>query len=132
MKKLMIFLFCSVTLLTGCAKENSHSSLEISGFVNHLRDQGVDGTLELHVPDNEDIEYIANYIISKYTSTRIISLFKFTNKERAEFNLAEAIKNPKMSGQARNGTIIMAATFYPPDEEAANKIKELFVNYKFE
>ena len=131
MQKLTIFLFVSVAVLFGCAGEDAYSNLAISGFVNQLRDQGVDGTLEIDIPDNEDIEYVANYVISKYTSTRIISFFKFTNVESAEFNLKEAMKNSKMSGQARNGTIIMAATFYPSDEEAVNKIKNLFLDYKF-
>ena len=131
MKKLAIILLCSVASLIGCAGEETYSNLAISGFIDQLRDQGVDGTLEISVPNNDDIEYIANYVIAKYTSTRIISFFKCINMERAEFNLKEAIKNPKMSGQARNGDIIMAATFYPPDEAAVNKIRDLFVNYKF-
>ena len=131
MKRLAITIVVSIVALFGCSSEDTQSSFVISGFIDHLRDQGVDGTLDITVPDNEDIEYIANYVISKYTSTRIISFFKCTNTERAELNLREAMKNPKMSGQARNGPIFMAATFYPPDDEAVNKIKELFVNYEF-
>jgi len=129
---LAAILFVSVAMLLGCAGEDAHPTLAISGFTDHLKDQGADGTLQLDTPSNEDIEYVANYVISKFTSTRIVSFFKFTSVERAEFNLKEAMKNPKMSGQARNGTIIMAATFYPPDDEAVNKIKELFLNYDFE
>ncbi len=131
MKKIAIFLLVSTIVLFGCAGEDAYSKLAIGGFVKYLRDQGVDGTLEIDIPDNEDIEYVANYVISKYTSTRVISFFKFTNLESAESNLQDAMKNPKMSGQARNGTIIMAATFYPSDEEAVNKIKDLFIDYKF-
>jgi len=131
MKKAVIYLLFLATLLIGCSRETEHSELIIGGFINHLRDQGVDGTLEINIPSNEKMEYVANYVIAKYTSTRIISFFKFSSAESAESSLAEAIKNPKMSGQARNGTIIMAATFYPPDEEAVNRIKELFLDYKF-
>ena len=131
MKRLAIFLIVSVAALFGCAGEDAYSNFPISGFINHLRDQGVDGTLELDIASNEDIEYVANFVISKFTSTRIISFFQFTNLESAKFNLKEAMKNPKMSGQARNGTIIMAATFYPPDDEAVAKIKALFLDYNF-
>lgn len=131
MKKLAVFLFVSIAVLSGCAGEDAYSKLAISELIDQLRDQGVDGTLEIAIPDNEDIEYVANYVISKYTSTRIISFFKFTNMESAELNLKQAMNNPKMSGQARNGTILMAATFYPSDEEAVNKIKKLFLDFQF-
>lgn len=132
MNKLAIILIVSVAVLFGCGTENASTNLVISGFIDHLRDQGVDGRLEIDIPNNDDIEYVANYVISKYTSTRVITLFKFTNIESAKINLSRAMENPKMSGQARNGTIIMAATFYPADEEAVNKIKDLFLEHKFQ
>jgi len=116
-------------VMLGCTSKEVYLDPALSGFINHLRDQGVEGSLEVSVPDNPEIEYVANYLISKFTSTRIISFFKFTSKEAAEFNLGEAMKNPKMSGQARNGKILMAATFYPPDEEAVGKIRALFLAY---
>ncbi len=129
MKEFAIILIVTTAVLFGCAGEDAHSDFAISGFINHLRDQGVDGTLDIGFPDNEEIEYIANYVISKYTSTRIITFFQFSNIESAKLNLKDAMKNPKMSGQSRNGTIIMAATFYPSDEEAVNKVKCLFLDY---
>jgi hypothetical protein len=59
-------------------------------------------------------------------------VFKFKDAEKAEANLQEALKNDKLSGQASNGTLVMAATFYPPDEEAVEKIKALFLAHEFE
>ena len=132
MKILTVLLLISIAGLHGCGREDADSHFAISGFVDQLQELGVDGTLEMTVPNNEDIEYIANYVVSKYTSTRIISFFKCTNIESTETHFKEALKNPKMSGQARNGTIIMAATFYPPDQEAVDKIKDLFLDYNFD
>jgi len=131
MRGFLIIATLSLTSLLGCSPQGTPSTHEVSSFIEELESNGVDGSLEIQVPNNSDMEYIANYVISAYTSTRIISLFKFRNEEQAEFNLAEAQKNPKMSGQARNGTLLMAATFYPPDEEAVNKIRALFLAHTF-
>jgi hypothetical protein len=132
MKHVAIALLVMIPLLAGCGREEEPSGLAISGFVDLLKDQGIDGTLDVVTPSNADIEYVANFVIAKYTSTRVISFFKFTDPERAEHNLQEALKNPKMSGQAINGSILMAATFYPPDESAVARIREMFLAYKFE
>lgn len=82
-------------------------------------------------PFNDDMEYIATYKIAVFTSTRIISIFKFKTSEKAQFNLEEAMKNPHMAGQARNGAFVMAATFFPPDEAAVAAIRDLFVSHEF-
>jgi hypothetical protein len=130
------FFLIAILLLTpllGCSPQGTQTTTrEVSSFVDELKSNGVDGSLKIQVPANSEMEYIANYVISAYTSTRIISFFKFKSEERAEFNLAEAMKNPKLSGQARNGTLLMAATFYPPDEEAVDKIRALFMAHKFD
>ena len=131
MRSLSVIVMLLLTITLGCSSQETPSTLEVSSFIEELKSNGVDGSLEIQVPDNPDIEYIATYVVAAYTSTRIISFFKFTNEERAEFNLAEAMKNPKFAGQARNGTLLMAATFYPPDEEAVNKIKVLFLAHTF-
>lgn len=131
LRSLSIIVMLLLTITLGCSPQETPSTLEVSSFIEELKSNGVDGSLEIQVPDNPDIEYIATYVVAAYTSTRIISFFKFTNEERAEFNLAEAMKNPKFAGQSRNGTLLMAATFYPPDEEAVNKIKVLFLAHTF-
>ena len=131
MRSLSVIVMLLLTITLGCSSQETPSTLEVISFIEELKSNGVDGSLEIQVPDNPDIEYIATYVVAAYTSTRIISFFKFTNEERAEFNLAEAMKNPKFAGQARNGTLLMAATFYPPDEEAVNKIKALFLAHTF-
>ncbi|VAW81653.1 hypothetical protein MNBD_GAMMA14-1156 [hydrothermal vent metagenome] len=59
-------------------------------------------------------------------------MFKFKDAEKAEANLQESLKNDKLFGQARNGKFVMTATFYPPDEDAVNKIKTLFLAQKFD
>ena len=131
MRGIAIFGILLLALLAGCSPQGTESTRDVSSFIEVLKSNGVDGSLEIQMPNNEDIEYVANYVISAYTSTRIITFFKFINEERAEFNLEEAMKNPKLSGQARNGRLVMAATFYPPDEEAVGKIKALFLDHKF-
>lgn len=126
--------FATIALLFslfGCTQQITPSPPEIGSFIDVLKENGVDGSLDIQIPTNSDMEYVANYVISAYTSTRILSFFKFTSEERADFNLGEAMKNPKLTGQARNGTLLMAATFYPPDEEAVDKIRELFLAHKF-
>jgi predicted TIM-barrel fold metal-dependent hydrolase len=122
----------SLTLLSGCSEEGVKTPVEMSAFIQELKANGVEGSLLIRAPFNEDMEYVAEYAIAKYTSTRIISVFKFKDAEKAEANLQEALKNDKLSGQASNGTLVMAATFYPPDEEAVEKIKALFLAHEFE
>ena len=128
----LMSLLLPLILLTGCSQEGVQAPLEQSAFIEELQENGVDGSLTIRGPVNEDMEYVAEYALAKYTSTRIISLFKCKDAEKAAANLAEALKNPKLSGQARNGTFIMAATFYPPDDEAVDKIKALFLAHEFE
>ena len=132
MKNFLISLLVSLTLLSGCSEEGVKTPVEMSAFIEELKANGVEGSLLIRAPFNEDMEYVAEYAIAKYTSTRIISVFKFKDAEKAEANLQEALKNDKLSGQASNGMFVMAVTFYPPDEEAVEKIKALFLAHKFE
>jgi predicted TIM-barrel fold metal-dependent hydrolase len=132
MKKFLVSLLVSLALLSGCSEEAVKTPVEMSAFIEELKANGVEGSLLIRAPFNEDMEYVAEYAIAKYTSTRIISVFKFKDAEKAEANLQEALKNDKLSGQASNGTFVMAATFYPPDEEAVEKIKALFLAHEFE
>lgn len=132
MKNFLIHVLLLLMLLSGCSQESVKAPLELSAFIEALKENAVDGTLLIRGPINEDMEYVAEYTIAKYSSTRIISLFKCKDSEKAEANLKEALKNPKLSGQARNGTFIMVATFYPPDEEAVEKIRAIFLAHEFE
>lgn len=132
MKSFLINVLVPLILLNGCSQERVNAPLELSAFIEELKENAVDGTLMIRGPINEDMEYVAEYTIAKYSSTRIVSLFKCKDTEKAEANLKEALKNPKLSGQASNGTFIMAATFYPPDEEAVEKIKAIFLAHEFE
>ena len=132
MKKLLMTLLVPLVLLTGCSQDGVPTPLEISSFIEELKKNGVDGTLSIRGPVNEDMEYVAEFAIAKYTSTRIISLFKCKDAEKARANLEEALKNTKLSGQASNGNFIMAATFYPPDEKAVEKIEAIFLAQVFE
>jgi len=128
------FIVIAILLLTpilGCSPQGTETTREVSTFIDELKSNGVDGSLNIQVPGNSEMEYIATYAIAAYTSTRIISFFKFRTEQQAEFNLSEAMKNPKLSGQARNGTILMGATFHPPDEKAVNEIRALFLAHKF-
>ena len=119
-------------LLFGCDQIPLDTTIEISSFIDKLKAEGVEGKLELDFPANKEIEYIATYVISVYTSTRILSFFKCSDVEEAQRSLVKMMKNPKMTGQARNGTMIMAATFFPPEEAAVVKIKELFLEHNFD
>ena len=132
MKNFSATAFLILPFLLGCSPQGTQTTHEVSSFIQELKGNGVDGALQIKAPINDDMDYIATYVISAYTSTRILTFFKCKDQEKAEYNLREAMKNPKLSGQARNGTIIMAATFYPPDEVAVGRIKELFTAHKFE
>ena len=129
-KKLLMNL--SLAVLIGCTPQGENAPLELSGFIEELKAHGLDGSLVLREPLGEDMDYVAEYAIAKYTSTRIISLFKCKDVATAERNLQQALENTKLSGQARNGTFVMAATFYPPDEESVEEIQKLFLEYRFE
>jgi len=122
----------SLALLSGCSQEGVKAPADLSAFIDVLKENGVDGTLLVRAPFNEDMEYVAEYAIARFASTRIISFFKFKDAEKADANLQDLLKNDKLSGQASNGTFIMAATFYPPDDEAVEKIKALFLAHEFE
>ncbi|HHH44934.1 MAG TPA: hypothetical protein ENK49_12420 [Gammaproteobacteria bacterium] len=132
MKYLLASLIVSLALLGGCSDEGVKAPVEIRPFIDDLKANGVDGTLLVRPPFNEDMEYIAEYAIARIASTRIISVFKFRDAEKAQTNLQESLKNDKLSGQVRNGRFVMVATFYPPDEEAVAKIKALFLAQEFE
>ncbi len=132
MNKLSMYILVPLILLTGCNQQGMPTPVELSAFIEALKENGVDGTLSIRGPVNEDMEYVAELAIAKYASTRIISLFKCKDAEKARANLEEALKNPKLSGQASNGRFIMAATFYPPDEKAVEKIKTIFLAHVFE
>ena len=132
MKSLLVSLFVALLLLGGCGKEGVGTPAELSPFFEALKENGVDGSVMIRPPFNEDMDYVAEYAIAKYASTRIISLFKFKDAEKAEVNLQDSLKNDKLSGQARNGKFVMVATFFPPDEEAVDKIKALFLAQKFD
>jgi len=132
MKKILTSLFVALLLLTGCGKEGVGTPAELSAFIEELKENGVDGSVLIRPPFNEDMDYVAEYAIAKYASTRIISLFRFKDAEKAEANLQETLKNDKLSGQARNGKFVMVATFFPADEAAVEKIKTLFLAQKFD
>jgi hypothetical protein len=133
MKKLLLILILSLpAVLTGCTPQGVNAPLELSGFIEKLKEHGLEGGLVLRAPVNGDMEYVAEYAVAKYTSTRIISIFKCKDAGTAERNLQEALKNTKLSGQARNGTFVMAATFYPPDADAVDRIRTLFLEHRFE
>lgn len=132
MKNCAIGVMLMVAVLTGCAPQGPAAPPELSGFIETLQQQGLDGNLVLRDPLNQEMEYVAEYAIAKYTSTRIISLFKCKDIETAEVTLQEALQNRKLAGQARNGFFVMAATFYPPDDEAVEKIRTLFLEHRFE
>ena len=125
-------LLLSLALLAGCSQEGVQAPAEISAFIDKLKENGVDGTLHVRAPFNEDMEYVAEYAIARFASTRIISLFKFKDAVKAEANLQDTLKNDKLSGQASNGIFVMVATFYPPDDEAVGKIKALFLAHEFD
>ena len=132
MKNYLASLFVSLALLTGCSGEGVKAPAELSAFIDELKENGVDGTLLVRAPFNEDMEYVAEYAVARFASTRILSFFKFKDAEKADANLQDLLKNDKLTGQASNGTFIMAATFYPPDDEAVEKIKALFLAHEFD
>lgn len=131
-KKSLLIILLPLVLLLGCGEDTAYKSTTISSFIDVLKQNGVDGTIEVAITDNEDIDYVATYVISAFTSTRILSFFKCRDEASAIKNLNDAMQNSKLSGQARNGTIIFAATFYPPDEKAVGEIRELFLAHEFQ
>ncbi len=132
MKNLLISLLVPLLLLTGCSEEGVRAPAELSAFFEQLKADGVDGSVLVRPPFNDDMEYVAEYAIAKYASTRIISLFRFKDAEKAEENLQQSLQNDKLSGQARNGKFVMVATFFPSDEGAVEKIKMLFLAQKLD
>ena len=132
MRTYLVGLFVLLALLTGCSGEGVKAPAELSAFVDELKENGVDGTLLIRAPFSDDMEYVAEYAIARFASTRIISVFKFKDAEKADANLQALMENDKLSGQAINGTFIMVATFYPPDDEAVEKIKTLFLVHEFD
>jgi hypothetical protein len=131
MTRFFTICFLSTAILFGCGQDQTGTIPGISGFIDLLEENGIHGDVTMEPPFNDDMEYIATYKIAVFTSTRIISIFKFKTSEKAQFNLEEAMKNPRMAGQARNGTFVMAATFFPPDEAAVAAIRDLFVSHEF-
>lgn len=132
MRNFLMGMMVLVLGLAGCAQDEAEIAHDLAGFIEVLKAEGVDGSLTMRDPLNDDMVYMAEYAISMFISTRFISIFKCKDEQTAETNLQDALKNPKLSGQARNGRYLMAATFYPAEEEAVAKIKKLFLAHKFE
>ncbi len=132
MKSVFLGMLVLMLGLTGCAEDGADADHGLGSFIKVLKAEGVDGNLTMTSPLNDSMVYVAEYAISRFTSTRIISIFKCKDEQKAEANLQDALKNDKLSGQARNGRYLMAATFYPAEEVAVGKIKELFLAHKFE
>ena len=131
MIRFLTSILLATMLLTACGQPQQFATTELGIFIDILKENGVEGTLELGPPFNEYMEYVATYVIAAYTSTRILSFFKFKDEQKAEYNLGELMKNPKMSGQARNGTIVFSAIFLPPEPEAVEVIRDLFTQHHF-
>ena len=129
---LLLAVFVALPLLAGCGQQAARSPAELESFIQELKTNGVDGSLFIRPPLNEDMEYVAEYTIARYASTRVISLFKFRDAGKAAAGLQEAMANDKLSGQASNGLFVMAATFYPPDKEAVAAIRTLFLAHRFD
>jgi len=119
-------------LQSGCSQDSARLPDGIGTFIDELQANGVDGSLYLRAPLNDDMEYVAEYTVARFTSTRVISLFRFKDAAKAAAGLDEAMQNDKLSGQAANGRFVFAATFYPPDPEAAARIRALFLAHRFE
>jgi hypothetical protein len=130
--RLPLVALVALVILAGCSQVGVSTPVELTEFIDELKANGVDGSLFVRAPFNADMEYVAEYTIARYASTRVITLFKFKDAEKAGAGLHEALNNDKLSGQASNATFVMAATFYPPDNEAVEKIKALFLAYKFD
>jgi hypothetical protein len=130
--RFLLAMLAALIMLAGCSQEGVQAPQELRAFLEELKANDVDGSLFLRAPLNEDMEYVAEYTIARYASTRVITLFRFVNAERAEAGLREALKNDKLSGQARNANFVMAATFYPPDDAAVEQIRALFLAHSFD
>lgn len=132
MRSVLIGMLVLMMGLTGCSQKALEADPALAAFLAVLKEEGVDGHLTIHSPLNDDMEYMAVFSISQYTSTRIISIFKCKDEQKAETNFQDSLKNEKLSGQARNGRYLIAATFFPEEPEAVEKIKVLFLAHKFE
>ena len=128
----LVAILVSLLMLAGCGQGGVDPPVELAAFIGELKENGVEGSLYIRAPFSDDMEYVAEYTIARFASTRIISVFKFKDAGMAEAGLREALKNTKLSGQARNAEFVIAATFQPPDDEAVEKIKALFLAHTFE
>ena len=104
----------ALVLLAGCGQEVKYTPAELGAFIDDLKANGVDGSLLIRAPLNEDMDYIAEYTIARYASTRVVSFFKFKDAEKAEAGLREALTNDKLSGQASNASFRHGSDILPP------------------
>ena len=133
MLKRLVGVVLLITMLLGCTQDTVvYNDIAISSFTDELKKRGVEGVLEFSpLLNNDDMDYMATYVIAKFTSTRILSFFKCKTVEKAKSSLAQAMQNPKLTGQAVNGKYLMVITFYPPDDNAVNEIKASFLQHDF-
>ena len=129
--RLMLATLTVLGILCGCSQDNARLPDGLGTFLDELKANGVDGSVYLRAPFGEDMEYVAEYTIARYASTRVITLFRFRDEAGAATGLQQALQNDKLSGQAVNGLFVMAATFYPPDPAAVEKIRALFLAHRF-
>ena len=59
----------------------------------------------------------------------VVTLTKSASKEQAQLLEAEAKTAPQYTGVRRNGTLVMACTFSPPDPEFEARVSSVFMAY---
>lgn len=59
----------------------------------------------------------------------VVTLAKSASEELAQLLESEAKNAPQYTGVRRNGTLVMACTFSPPDPELESRITKVFMAY---
>ena len=122
-----IWLFTKIGLLKPAPQLPQH----LQDFSNYLWGQGLHASVALQnvrVNHAESLAYLQFGLDpSKF---RVVSLTSSATPEEAALVDQEALAAPQYTGVRRNGTLVMACTFTPPDPELEERVTSAFARYR--
>jgi hypothetical protein len=103
----------------------------IEDFGNYLWSNGLRASVSLQDVRVNHAEHLAQLQFGLNPSQmKVVTLAVAATPEAAELLEREIINAPQYTGVRRNGTLVMACTFAPPDPELEGRVTTAFSSYR--
>jgi hypothetical protein len=121
-----IWLFTKLGLVNSAAPVPS----SIENFGNYLWSKGLRASVSLQDARVNHADHLAHFQFGLNPSQmKVVTLAVSPTPEAAELLEREISSAPQYSGVRRNGTLVMACTFTPPDPELEDRVTSAFSTY---